>query len=143
MFYAVLVGHVLLTTAGYGGLIATTAYMLFVAGVHEPQTVRAALAGWQRSARIFGPLLGLGLLLGFSLAGMLHVPLGSAWLLVTYVLVAVAMGVQAGVMVPWQIRSGRNLAGEALPSLKGPRFVLVTLSVIYTAIVGLMIVRPG
>jgi hypothetical protein len=105
--------------------------------------MREALAIWRRSVRAFGPLLGIGVLVGFGLAVMLHVPLGSTWLVVTYVFIVVALGIQGGVMIPWQVRAGRNLATGALPALGSVRLVLATLSVVYTAIIGLMIVRPG
>jgi hypothetical protein len=143
LFYALLVAHVLLTTAGYMGLIAANAYLLFSGGIRDAQDMREALAIWRRSVRAFGPLLGVGVLVGFGLAVMLHVPLGSTWLVVTYVFIVVAMGIQGGVMVPWQIRAGRNLATGTLPALGSVRLVLATLSVVYTAIIGLMIVRPG
>jgi hypothetical protein len=140
---ALLLAHVLFTTAGYVGLIAASVYLLFVTGSRDANTVAAALIAWRRSARVFGPLLAVGLLFGFGLAMAFHVSLLSTWLAITYVLVIAALGIQGAVMVPWQIRSNRSLAAGVIPPLMPVRLVVTSLAIIYTAIIGLMIARPG
>lgn len=140
---ALLLTHVLLATAGYVGLIAANIYLLFVTGNRDANALAVALTAWRKSTRIFGPLLALGVLLGFGLAAMFHVSLLSTWLVITYVLVVAALGITGGVMVPWQIRSDRILAAGVIPPLMPVRVVVTSLAVIYTAIIGLMIARPG
>lgn len=140
---ALLLTHVLLATSGYVGLIAANVYLLFVTGNRDANAVAAGLTAWRKSTRIFGPLLALGVLLGFGLAAIFHISLLSTWLVITYVLVVAALGIMGGVMVPWQIRSDRSLAAGVLPPLLPVRVVLTSLAVIYTAIIGLMIARPG
>lgn len=140
---ALLLTHVLLATAGYVGLIAANVYLLFVTGNRDANAVAVALTAWRRSTRVFGPVLALGVLLGFGLAAMFHVSLLSTWLLITYALVVAALGIMGGVMLPWQIRSDRILAAGVIPPLMPVRIVVTSLAVIYTAIIGLMIARPG
>ena len=81
MFGILLVLHVLLTTAGYVGLIATNAHLLAISSAQSPDDVLKGLRLWRRFARVFGPLLGVGVLLGFGLVGIAHVPLGARWAL--------------------------------------------------------------
>lgn len=140
---ALLLTHVLFATAGYVGLIAANVYLLFVTGNRDVNAIVAGLSAWRKSTRIFGPLLALGVLVGFGLAAMFHVSLISTWLVITYVLVVAALGIMGGVMVPWQIRSDRSLAAGVIPPLLPVRVVVTSLAVIYTAIIGLMIARPG
>jgi hypothetical protein len=140
---ALLYGHVLLATAGYVGLIATNVYVLFLSHSREPLIVRVGLTAWRKSTRVFGPMLALGVVIGFFLAANSRVPLSSVWLIATYVLVAIAMGVQVAVMIPWQLRSSNALESGALPSMTPVVFVLVMLSLLYTSILWLMVSRPG
>jgi hypothetical protein len=139
---ALLWAHVLLTTGGYVGLIAANAYTLALSRSRDTRVIAAGLFAWRRSSRIFGPLLLVGIVAGFSLAQTLGVPLGSAWLVATYALIAIAILVQALVMVPWQLQSNRALEAGALPQMTPAIAVLVSLSAIYTSIVWLMVSRP-
>lgn len=136
------VAHVILVTAGYVGLIATNAWLLVLSAAAEPATVRSAVQTWRGMARIFGPLVGSGILAGFALALRLGFPLTGLWLLVTYALVVAALGVQAAVMVPWQLRAESALAtGRALPR-GSVALVLSVLTIVYIAIAALMLLRP-
>jgi hypothetical protein len=143
MLAALLWVHVLCTTAGYTGLIAANVYALFLARSGDAHVLRGGLSAWRRSARIFGPLLGIGMLLGFWLAASMRVSLLSGWLIVTYAVIVAALALQAGVMIPWQVRSNRTLETGVVPRLTPLTFVLVGLSAAYTAIVGLMLLRPA
>lgn len=138
-----LVAHVLCTTIGYAGLIAGNVYLLYLSRSGDAAAVASGLTAWRKTARTFGPLLLAGMLLGFALAAAFHVPLNEPWLLATYALIAAIVAIQASVMVPWQLRSDRTLAAGALPGLAPVRVVLVALCTGYTAIVTLMLVRPG
>ncbi|HKE36382.1 MAG TPA: hypothetical protein VKB39_03070 [Candidatus Baltobacteraceae bacterium] len=143
MLALLLIAHVLCTTAGYAGLIAGNAYLLFLTGSGNAPAVRTGLGAWRKSAQTFGPLLGAGTLLGFALAATFHVSLVSPWLVATYALILAVLAIQFGVMVPWQQRSDRALASGAIPRLTPVRAVIAAQSVVYTAIVGLMLVKPG
>ena len=138
-----LFAHVLLTTVGYGGLIALNAFALFLSQSREPQIMRAGLTAWRKSTRIFGPLLALGVAAGIYLAAASGVPLTSIWLIATYVLVTLAIGVQAAVMIPWQLRSNSVLEEGRLPSMTPMTLVLVMQSLLYTGILWMMSSRPG
>ena len=138
-----LVAHVLCTTIGYGGLIAGNVYLLYLTGSGDAGAVASGLTAWRKTARTFGPLLLAGMLLGFGLAASFRISLSAPWLIATYALIVAVVAIQTGVMVPWQLRSDRSLAAGAIPALAPVRSVLVALSVGYTAILALMLVRPG
>jgi hypothetical protein len=142
LYWILLIGHVVLTTAGYAGLIATHAYMLYVSRSQNIDAIRAGLTAWRNSAQTFGPLLGMGVIVGFGLAGVMHAPLLSRWLIIAYVLVALALGTQAGVTIPWQLRSSRAVEAGEIPAMGPIRFAVVWMSLIYTALLIVMLVRP-
>jgi hypothetical protein len=115
----------------------------FLCRGREPRSVLDAVSLWRSSARIFGPLLGLGILFGFGVAAVAHVPLTSSWLLISYGLIIIALGFQAAIMIPWQLRAAKVVAeGKHLSTQ--PIILTVSLfSVIYVSIVGLMLVKPA
>lgn len=142
LYSTLLVAHVVLTTAGYAGLIATHASMLYLSTSRNVESIRSGLTAWRRSSQTFGPILGAGVLLGFALAGVMHVPFGSRWLIITYGLIVLALGVQAAVSIPWMRRSERIAASGTLPSMAPIRFIIVLMSFVYTALLIVMIARP-
>jgi uncharacterized membrane protein len=142
-FYpALIVAHVILTTFGYVGLIATNAYLLLFFRNGDAAALASGIQTWRRAARIFGPTLGLGILAGFGLAIVIGMPLGAAWLIATYVLIVVVLAVQATVMVPWQLRAGAAIGRGELVSTQPVALVLSLGCVAYVAIVTLMLLRP-
>jgi hypothetical protein len=141
-FSLMLLAHVLFTTAGYAGLIASNVWLLLLVKGRIAAPVATSLTAWRTSSRIFGPLLGLGILIGFGLASGLHVPLASGWLIATYLSIAIAIAVAASVMVPWQIRTSRTTATGVNPPIIPVVAVLATQSLAYTAILALMLLRP-
>lgn len=134
--------HVLFTTVGYVGLIAVSAYALMLVQSDNTSIVRYGIAAWRKAARVFGPLLAVGVAIGIGLATASGVSLTSSWLIATYVLIAVAIAAQAAIMIPWQLRTNVLLEAGRLPPRSPLVVVLVALSLIYTAIVWLMVTRP-
>lgn len=143
MYWTLLVAHAAFTTAGYVGLIATNLWLLLLGRQQQASTVVAAVSTWRRSARLFGPVLGIGLLLGFWLASVAGVPLVTPWLIVTYALIVLALGTQAAIMVPWQLRAESIIAQGGQVSVRPIIAVLSVFCFVYVSIVGLMLVRPG
>ena len=141
-FSALIATHAILTTIGYAGLIATNLWLLLLCRVAEPAIVAQAVSTWRALARVFGPMLGAGVLLGFGLAAVAHVSLSSLWLVITYGLVFVAIGVQASVMVPWQLRADAILASGGAVSTRPVAIVLAVFCVAYVGILSLMLLRP-
>jgi hypothetical protein len=136
------IAHVLCTTIGYVGLIAANVWLLLFLRRQHPEMVIGAIGVWRRSAQFFGLLLGVGVLLGFGLAAIVRAPLASPWLLATYALVVLALGTQAAIMVPWQLRANAILTrGDKAPM--GPVvIVLVVLLLSYATMLSLMLLRP-
>ncbi len=143
LFTALLAAHVILARAGYAGLIATNVWLLALCSSREAATVRDAVITWRNTARIFGPILGAGMLVGFGLAPVSGTPLSAHWLIAAYALVFLALGAQAAIMVPWQLRAEGALArGEALA--RGPIVtVIAAFTLAYVAIASLMVIRPS
>jgi hypothetical protein len=141
-FAALTVTHVILATAGFAGLIATNVWLLALCRTGEAAMVTAALRTWRGLMRLFGPLLGAGVLAGFALALAIGQSLAAAWLIATYGLILVMMAVQAAVMVPWQLNASATLARGGAVSTRSVAIVLSTSCVAYAAIVTLMLLRP-
>lgn len=134
--------HAILTTSGYVGLIAINAWLATLCRNADAAVVLAGVTAWRRLVRVFGPLLGLGVLAGFALAIMMGMPLTAGWLVATYALIVVALGVQAALMVPWQVRAQATVASGAPLSTRPVVATLVVFSVAYVVILTLMLWRP-
>lgn len=132
--------HAMFATFGFVGLIATNLALLLFC--RQPgASVSTAIRTWRASARIFGPLLGLGLILGIWLALAAGISLSATWLLVAYALIVVAAGTQTAIMVPFQLRA-TNAASAAPLSTRGIAGIVATFTVAYICIMLLMIARP-
>jgi hypothetical protein len=142
LFSTLIATHVILTTAGYVGLIAANLWLLMLSHSRDARALAAGVRSWRRSARLFGPMLGVGVLAGFALALTIHVPLGAAWLIATYVLILLAMGAQGRLMIPWQLAADAAIARGEPVSTRTVTIVLSIFSVAYVAIVTLMLLRP-
>jgi hypothetical protein len=139
---SVLVAHVSFTTIGYVGLIAANVWLLRLCRQQHVSAVLEAVSTWRATAQIFGPMLGVGALLGFWLAALLQEPLGSRWLLLTYGLIVLSLGTQAAIMIPWQVRA-TELVPQGVPVSHQPiAIVLSVLLAAYVSIAGLMLIRP-
>jgi hypothetical protein len=134
--------HVLLTTLGFAGLLATNVWLMLLFRVGEGAALELALRASRHSIQIFGPTLGLGILAGFALALVMGMPLAAAWLVGTYALIVLVLGVQAAVMVPWQIRASAALERGEKISTRAVAIVLSIACFAYVAIISLMVIRP-
>lgn len=142
MTSALLIAHIVLVMTGYAGLIASNAWLLMLCRNANAQDVVRAIRAWRNLARTFGPVLGIGVLAGFALAVRVGMPLTALWLIITYALVVLALGAQAAIMVPWQLRVESIAAGGGTPSIAPIVTVLSVLTAVYIAIASLMVLRP-
>lgn len=134
--------HVILTTLGYSGLIVGNAWLAALCRNADGATVIAGVKVWRRLVRVFGPLLGLGVLVGFALAVKMGTPLVAGWLVITYVLIVVALGAQAALMVPWQVRAEAAIASGTPLSTRPIVATVWIFSIAYVGILTLMLWRP-
>lgn len=142
VYSSLVVIHAIFTTLGYVGLIATNACLLLFIRDGEAPALRTAIGTWRRAVRIFGPVLGLGILAGFALAVTMGFSLVAGWLVATYVIVAIVMAAQAAVMVPWQFRAEAAIE-EGAPISTRPVVLVLSLGCLaYIAILTLMLLRP-
>ncbi len=143
IYSALIVIHVVLVMAGYVGLIATNAWLLALCRSADARIISSGIRTWRALARAFGPILGLGVLAGFALAGVMHMPMTALWLVVTYALIVLALGAQAAIMIPWQLRAEAIVArGETLTT-RPITAVLSVLTIAYICIAYLMLLRPA
>ena len=142
MISVLLVLHVVLVMGGYVGLIASNAWLLMLCRSASAENIVRAVSAWRNLARTFGPILGVGVLAGFALAAVMGMPLTALWLLITYALIVLALGAQAVIMVPWQLRAEGMLARGEMPATAPIVAVLSALTVAYVAIASLMLLRP-
>lgn len=139
---ALLVIHVVLVMTGYAGLIASNLWLLVLCRNAGAPEVGRAVAAWRTLARTFGPILGVGVLAGLALAVRMGMPLTALRLLFTYGLIVLALGAQAAIMIPWQLRAQSIVARGETPST-GPILAVVSaLTIAYVAIAALMLLRP-
>ena len=142
MTSALIVIHVILVMTGYAGLIASNVWLFILCRNAAAQEVLRAVVAWRTLARTFGPILGAGVLAGFALATLMGMPLTALWLLITYGLIVLSLGVQAAIMVPWQLRAEGIVARGGTPSTAPILAVLSALTIAYVAIASLMLLRP-
>jgi hypothetical protein len=141
LYQTLIVSHVVFTTAGYMGLIATNAWLLFLCRSENPNVVIGGVQTWRAIVRIFGPLLGVGLLFGIALALNTGIPLWAPWLLVSYVLIVAALGTQAAIMVPWQIRAQGILTAGGRVATQPIATVITIFCTLYVGLLMLMLLR--
>ncbi len=141
-FPPLVTAHVILTTLGYAGLIAGNAWLAALCRNADGTVVLAGVKAWRRLVRVFGPLLGLGLLVGFALALKMGTPLTAGWLVITYALIVIALGGQAALMVPWQARAEAAIASGVPLSTRPIVGTVWIFSIAYVGILTLMLWRP-
>src|SRR5579863_251965 len=134
--------HAVLTTTGYVGLIAINAWLATLCRNADAAVVVAGVNAWRRLVRVFGPLAGLGVIAGFTLAILMGMPLTAGWLVATYALIVVALCAQGAFMVPWQARAEAAVASGAALSTRSVVVTIWVFSLTYVMILTLMIWRP-
>lgn len=134
--------HVCCTTLGLGGLVCANVLLALIAGRVDALAL-ARIAGFTLLAnRIFGGLLGAGVLLGLATMGVAHVPPNAAWLVITYVLVVLGIGFQAAVAIPWQLRVIRAPDSVASPA-RTARVIAAAFALQFVLLVFVMVVKPN
>ena len=143
MTYLILtIVHVLFTMGGYAGLITMNAWLLLLCRTGDSDIIAKGVGIWQNTGRIFGPLLGLGVLLGFATAGAARISLLSPWLIATYAVILVVLAGHAALMVPFNLRARRLASGETV-STRPIALAISLLTLGYICIPVLMFSRPA
>jgi len=140
----ILAVHVICTTLGYGGLICSNIWL----AVMLPSTERrdALVHASLLMNRTFGPLLGIGVLLGFWVMKIMGFQVASPWLIIAYIVVALALVIQFAVAIPWQIRALRAIssgnASTSMPNPRTPSLVATAFIITFVLLILLMVTRP-
>ncbi len=138
--------HVICTTLGYSGLIVANFALAVVARRQEAQSTAAAFGAVVTIERLFGPLLGVGVLLGIATLVALHLPGSAPWLIVTYVVIVVGLALQGAVAVPFHLRhlraaeTGATFAGE--DAARTATWIAIAFAAMFVLLVTLMVARP-
>ena len=135
--------HATLATLGYAGLIATNVTLLVLYRQSSTDAIPVAIRLWRNCARIFGPMIGLGVVVGIFLATQIGISLATSWLLVAYVFIAIGMLAQAGIMIPWQLAAASAArAGERVSTARITTAIAL-FTVAYLGIMLAMVARPS
>ena len=139
--------HIFCATFGYAGLIYVNLWLAQVAKGGDTQAIVAAAQSAMRVTRLSGPILGLGILLGFALAPAAGFPLSQPWLIATYLLMLIGIAIQALVAVPWLIQTIRfaQLAaseGAAQLDTRRPALIAWAFAIDFALIVLMMASKP-
>jgi len=133
--------HVCCTTLGLGGLVSANFPMALAAG-HADPLLLARMAGSALIAnRIFGGVLGAGILLGLATMGAAHVPPTAPWLVSSYALIVLGIAFQATVAIPWQRRVVDSAQTVAHPA-RTARLIAGAFLLEFIALVCVMVVKP-
>ena len=143
---ALVAAHVIFTTLGYSALVVANVSVALSAREREPQSWTDALRTAVRISRIFGPLLGIGILLGIAALFATHLPAFSPWLVATYALIVMALVLQAAVALPWYGRSLQAATPGAprdiAPDRRAPAVFAIAFAAAFAIIVALMVMKP-
>jgi hypothetical protein len=130
--------HIICTTLGYGALIISNVGLAVAARSRDPVALRTGLQTALAIERIFGPVLGVGVLLGIATLFVMRVPAFSPWLIASYALMVLALVLQ-GIAIPSHIRGLRDpLSVTSLTST----LVAAGFASSFILIVALMVTRP-
>ena len=144
--------HVLVGFAAVGFLVVPGAIMETVAHTRDVPLIRKAFAAGAFHGKIGGPLAFLILPLGIWAAWVAGIPLGSGWLVASYVTYVVLIAIGVGYHMRREIRIGAlaQTSADAAPSpelaavigdpLSGP--MMWTSAVLWTALIALMVFKP-
>ena len=136
-----LAAHICCTTLGLGGLVSANA-LLVPAAAAGGDPFRRTVGYSLVLGHIFGPLLGIGILLGFALmAGAGFAPM-SRWLVIAYALILAGIALQAAVAIPWQRRALAADSVGAAVDRRTPLSVAVAFALDFVAIVFVMVLKP-
>jgi hypothetical protein len=104
--------HIFCTTLGYSGLAYVNIWLAQVARQGDAAAIVPAAQSSLRVERIAGPILGVGVLLGFGVAAAMHIPLLTGWLLIAYGLIILGGVTQALIAVPWHLQAASGVASD-------------------------------
>ena len=143
---ALVAAHVIFTTLGYSALIVANVSVALRARESQRPAWTDALRTAITISRIFGPLLGIGILLGIAAVFATHLPAFSPWLVATYALIVLALVLQAAVALPWYGRSLRaatpGATQEIAPDRRAPAVFAGAFATAFAIIVALMVMKP-
>jgi uncharacterized membrane protein len=144
--------HVLVAFAAVGFLVVPGAMLVTAAKSQDVAFIRRVFALGAFHGKIGGPLAILAGILGFAVAGVVGTPLGSGWLIASYVAYALMLIVGIGYHMRWEIRVAKlaEASPDGAPSselvkviqdpIAGPMLWLSAF--LWVAIIYLMVAKP-
>jgi uncharacterized membrane protein len=144
--------HVLVAFAAIGFLVIPGLMLEIAARTHDVPFILKAYAAGSFHGRIGGPLAILILPLGIAAAWTAGIPLGSGWLIASYVIYAVVIALGIGYHMRRELRIARlsRTSQDAAPSpelmaaledrLNQP--MLWISAILWTALIALMVIKP-
>ena len=145
--------HVLVAFAAAAFLVVPGAMLVAAANSRDVPFIRRAFAVGAFHGRIGGPLALLAGILGVALAIVVGIPLGSGWLIASYVVYVLLIVIGIGYHARWEMRVAQlaqaspddapspELAAAIADPLGKPMMWLS--AILWIAIVYLMVTKPG
>lgn len=133
--------HVCCTTLGLGGLVSANLPPALAAGHADALLLKRLARSALITNRIFGGVLGAGILLGLATMGAAHVPPTAPWLVLSYALIVIGIAFQATFAIPWQQRVVHSAETVAHPA-RTARLIAVAFLLEFVALVCVMVVKP-
>ncbi len=144
--------HVIVAFAAVGFLVVPGAILVAASKSQDVPFIRRVFALGAFHGKIGGPLAILAGILGFAVAGITHTPLGSGWLIASYVAYVLVVIVGIGYHARWEIRvfqaAQASPDGEPSPELValvadpiGAPMMWLS-AFLWIAIIYLMVARP-
>jgi hypothetical protein len=133
--------HVCCTTLGLGGLVCASVLLALTADGADARSLMRMAALTLLANRIFGGLVGVGVLFGLATMEAAHVPANATWLILTYAVIVLGIAFQALVAIPWQLRIVRAAETVAAP-VRTARLIAAAFALQFVLIVFIMVVKP-
>jgi hypothetical protein len=139
-FGLLLAAHVFCTTLGYAGLACINIWLAGVSRTGDASAIAIAARSSLQVERIVGPILGAGIVLGFAVAAIAHIPLTMGWLIAAYVLIALGGATQALLAVPWHVQAAN---GSTTLDKRRPAIAAWAFAATMALLVLVMVTRPS
>lgn len=134
--------HICCATLGLGGLVCSNVLLALTLEGADAESLRRTARLSLLGNRIFGPLVGVGVLLGLATMGVAHVPANATWLVLTYAIIVLGIGFQAVVAIPWHVRILRSAETVAAPA-RTARLIATAFALQFVLLVFVMVVKPN
>jgi len=133
--------HICCATLGLGGLVCANVLLALTAEGADPESLTRTARVSLLANRVFGPLVGVGVLLGLATMSVAHIPANATWLVLTDAISVLGIAFQAVIAIPWHLRIIRSAETVAAPA-RTARLIAAAFALQFVLLVFVMVVKP-